>query len=130
MNDESPIVFFDGVCNLCDSTVQRVIARDPDGVFKFAPLQGDTAKRLLLPDRDYNSVIVKTNDTLYERSDAVIEILRALPRRGVLFHLLRCTPRPLRDFFYQWVAQNRYRWFGRKDQCMIPNSDVIGRFLP
>ena len=129
MTKEAHIVFFDGVCNLCDATVQRIIARDPEGVFKFAPLQGETARRVLTDPAGTNSVVLLKNHIQYTRSDALIEILRELPRRGVLFHLLRATARPIRDFFYTRVARNRYRVWGRKEHCMVPSPEILNRFL-
>lgn len=130
---EHPILLFDGVCNLCNRWIQFVIARDPDAIFRFAPLQSDVA-RTLLSETDYageqlDSVVLVEDGTLYTKSDAVIRTARHL---GGIYHLLRPTaivPTRLRNLVYDFVANRRYRWFGKRDACMMPTPDVEERFL-
>ena len=129
----SPVILFDGVCNLCNGFVQFVIARDPAARFHFAALQSESARRLLarvdglgeVPD----SVVLVDRGRIYTRSSAALRIARGLPFPWSLARALIVVPRPLRDWVYDRVARHRYRWFGRKDTCMVPTPDVRARFL-
>jgi predicted DCC family thiol-disulfide oxidoreductase YuxK/nicotinamide riboside kinase len=129
-----PIVFFDGVCNFCNSTVQWVLKRDYKGTFRFAPIQSDAA-RLLLAGNPVNfeypeSVLLLCNDKLYNKTEAVIELLKQL---GGVFQLaamaLRIVPAFIRNPVYNWIARNRYQLFGRKNECMVPGKEEKSRFL-
>ncbi len=133
MDKNETVIIFDGVCNLCNSFIQYVIKRDADAVFRFAPLQSDTAQHLLA-DRygkpfGANTIVLIKNGVSYDQSDAVLEILTALPRQRFFRGFLGVLPKPARDFLYRVIAKNRYRLFGKKDQCMIPTEDVLDRFL-
>jgi predicted DCC family thiol-disulfide oxidoreductase YuxK len=129
----SPVILFDGVCNLCNGFVQFVIARDPAGRFQFAALQSDSARRLLarldrfggVPD----SVVLVDGGRVYTRSSAALRIARGLRFPWPLARALMIVPRPLRDWVYDLVARHRYRWFGRKDVCMTPTTAMRARFL-
>ncbi len=127
------IVLFDGVCNLCNASVQFLIRRDRTKIFKFASLQSGTARKMLESHHEkgafLKSIVFLDNGQVYYESDAVLRICRYLgwPWKGG--HYLRFFPRWLRDGVYRWVARNRYRWFGKKDQCMVPAEDVSDRFL-
>jgi predicted DCC family thiol-disulfide oxidoreductase YuxK len=130
---ENPIIFFDGVCNLCNASVQFILKRDHTQVFLFAPLQGETFATLNIPEKEKlpDSIILLENGKLYAESDAVLHIARrlSLPWRylalpGWLF------PRFVRDPIYRLIARNRYRWFGKKDACYLPTSELKARFLP
>jgi predicted DCC family thiol-disulfide oxidoreductase YuxK len=129
----SPVILFDGVCNVCNGFVQFVIARDPGARFQFAALQSDSARRLLarvdglgqVPD----SVVLVDRGRVYTRSSAALRIARGLPFPWSLARALIVVPRPLRDWVYDRVARHRYRWFGRKDVCMVPTPDLRARFL-
>ncbi len=136
MARQRPVILFDGVCNLCNSTVQWVIKRDKEGRFDFASLQSDVARRELgkvmdtkeidaLPD----SIVLLDSDGVHVRSAAALRILRGLGSWFLLLRLGVVLPRPIRDAVYDMVARNRYRWFGRRDTCMIPTPDVAARFL-
>ncbi len=127
------IVLFDGVCNLCNTSVNFIIDHDPDGYFKFAPLQSDIGQRLLrrcgVEGDGLDSIVLIEGERAYHRSAAALRIARRL--RGVwswLYGLL-IVPRPIRDRVYDWVARHRYRWFGRTDQCRIPTPELRRRFL-
>src|SRR5437773_733528 len=123
----SPVILFDGVCNLCNGFVHFVIARDPGARFQFAALQSDSARRLLarvdglrqVPD----SVVLVDRGRVYTRSSAALRIARGLPFPWSLARALLVVPRPLRDWVYDRVARHRYRWFGRKDTCIVPTPD-------
>ncbi len=126
------MVLFDGVCNLCDSFVQWVIKNDPAGLFRFAPLQGPTARNLLarhgLPDGEPSSIVLVEETGASVRSTAVLRIAGRL-KGGFWARALLWIPGVIRDGAYSWIAANRYRWFGRKPECMIPSEAVRSRFL-
>ncbi len=128
-----PILFFDGVCGLCSRAVDFVMARDPEGVFRFAPLQGETA-RAMLSEADtaaLETMVVATETGLYRRSSAAVRILWTL---GPFWRLcgwgLWIIPRPLRDLGYNMVAKTRYRLFGKHETCRLPTPEERERFLP
>ncbi len=136
MARQRPVILFDGVCNLCNSTVRWVIERDKEGRFDFASLQSDVARRELgkvmdpkeidaLPD----SIVLLDSDGVHVRSAAALRILRGLGSWFLLLRLGVVLPGPIRDAIYDMVARNRYRWFGRRDTCMIPTPDIAARFL-
>jgi predicted DCC family thiol-disulfide oxidoreductase YuxK len=130
---EHPILFFDGMCGLCNSSVDFVMKRDTRDVFRYAPLQGETAaEHLSESDReDLDSVVLKMPDGLYRHSSAIVRILWKLPGIWpVLGTMLWLIPRPLRNFGYRVVAKNRYRFFGKKETCRLPTPEEIGRLLP
>jgi predicted DCC family thiol-disulfide oxidoreductase YuxK len=130
---ERPILFFDGLCGLCNTSVDFVMKRDTRDVFRYAPLQGETAaEHLSQRDReDLDSVILLTPDGLYRHTSAVVRILWKLPGVWpVLGTLLWLIPRPIRNIGYRLVAKNRYRVFGKKETCRLPTPEEIGRLLP
>jgi predicted DCC family thiol-disulfide oxidoreductase YuxK len=125
------VLLFDGVCTLCNGFVQFVIQRDPAGRFQFATLQSDAARRLLqaapqpLPD----TLVLVENGRMFLRSTAALRVARGLKFPWPLAFVLVVVPRPLRDWLYDIVARNRYRWFGRRDVCMVPTPELRARFL-
>lgn len=126
------IVLFDGFCNLCDETVQFIIRHDPKENFQFASLQSDIGQELMknfqVPN-DVNSVILIKGERFYTQSSAALHICRGLEGPWKCFALLWIIPRPIRDIFYRIVAKNRYRWFGKKQACMMPTPEIKKRFL-
>lgn len=126
------IILFDGVCNFCNSSVQFIIKRDPQGFFKFASLQSDIGQEILNKlniDLDINSMILVEDKNVYMKSTAVLRICRNLTPRWKVLSLFLFIPRPIRDLFYVVIAKNRYKWFGQSEQCMIPSKDIRNRFL-
>ncbi len=132
-SDEHPILLFDGVCNLCNSSIQFIIPRDPDGRLRFAPLQselGITVREATgLSTQDLETVVLVDDGQAYTKSDAAIRVGEHLGGIYRLASLGRLIPHGLRDRLYDVVAANRYDWFGQKDQCMIPDDDVSDRFI-
>ena len=130
---DHPVILFDGVCNLCEGFVTSVIERDDDALFRFAPLQSEVAESLLEPwdiDPDgLESVVLIDNGNCYRKSDAVILVARRLGFPYALLSPTRFVPRLFRDWVYDVVADRRYGWFGKKDQCMMPTPDIQSRFL-
>jgi predicted DCC family thiol-disulfide oxidoreductase YuxK len=130
---DAPIVLFDGVCGLCDASVNFVIDHDAVGRFRFAPLQSDLARQLLLKYRldpaDMTSIIMLEGGRVYSRSTAILRICRGLHFPLPLASWFIVIPPPIRDMVYDWVARNRYHWFGKFDACRMPAPGVAARFL-
>lgn len=130
---KNPVVLFDGVCNLCNGAVQFIIRYDKKGVFRFAPLQqlddeqADTA--IQEEQKTLSSVLLLENGTLYKESTAILRIAKQLRFPINLSYAFIILPAFLRDPVYRWIAKNRYRWFGKKDQCMLPTTALKARFL-
>lgn len=133
MTSDFPILLFDGVCNLCNASVQWVLRHDRAGKFRFAALQSDTGQELLrrfgLEREHFDTVVLVDGDRLYTRSDAALALLSRLGAPWAWLGVLRVFPRPLRNAVYDWVARNRYRWFGRQDECWLPRPEWKERFL-
>jgi len=127
-----PVLFFDGVCGLCDATVHWLLERDRHAVLRFAPLQGETAATVLPPadSQDLRSVVLLDGDGIHRRSTAAIRTLRHLGGRYRTFaRLLWFVPRPLREVSYRVISKIRYRLFGKKDLCRLPRPGENERFL-
>lgn len=130
---QSPTLLFDGVCNLCNASVQWVIEHDPDGIFRFASLQSEVGQAFLkkfdLPTEELNTVVLVDGEKAYTRSDVPFRIFTKLGGWWRLLTVFFIVPRPVRNAVYDWVAGNRYRWFGKKDECWLPTPDLKKRFL-
>jgi predicted DCC family thiol-disulfide oxidoreductase YuxK len=131
---EHPIIFFDGVCNLCNHSIDFVLRADKARVFRIASLQGDTARKLLAPqsgEPEEWSMVLLDGDGMHERSGAALRVLKRLGGlRGFLGSIGLCFPGFLRDFVYRLVARYRYRLFGRRETCRIPTDAESAVFLP
>ncbi|SEM90535.1 thiol-disulfide oxidoreductase DCC family protein [Lihuaxuella thermophila] len=131
--DGSFIILFDGVCNFCNEWVQFVIRRDSRAKFRFAPLQSDTGQSLLsargIDPAGLDSLVLIEKNRHSTQSTAVLRICKELDGLWKVLYLLILVPRPLRNAVYRWVAANRYRWFGKRESCMIPTPEIRGRFL-
>lgn len=125
------IIFFDGVCNLCNRLVIFIIQRDHHHIFNFAPLQSSIATEMGLFQKGTNSgsILFYSNHQLYQKSIAILRICRLLPFPWPLLFGFIIVPRFIRDSVYNFVARNRYNWFGKKRQCMVPSKDIEDRFL-
>jgi len=131
--EQQPLILFDGVCNFCNYWVNFAIKHDSKKKLKFAALQGETAKRLL-PEFHINpaksdSVIFIDKGKAYTRSSASLRICRYMNGGWKLFYGLIIIPKFIRDFFYNIIARNRYKWWGKKESCMIPTKELRERFL-
>ena len=119
MTPNSPLILFDGVCNLCNGAVQFIIKRDKHAVFRFAPLQSDFGHDQLrnagLVFSSVETIILVEDGRVYQRSDAALRISRHLRGAWPLLYSLRILPRIIRDGLYNWIARNRYRFFGKRE---------------
>jgi predicted DCC family thiol-disulfide oxidoreductase YuxK len=127
------IVIFDGVCNFCNGVVNFIIRRDPKALFSFTPMQSESGERLI---EKYDATMVGVDTILlikngqcYERTDAAIEIAGDLTGLWSMFRVFKILPKSFRDYFYRLFARNRYKLFGRREECMIPSPEVRDRFI-
>ncbi|HEY0512633.1 MAG TPA: thiol-disulfide oxidoreductase DCC family protein [Thermoanaerobaculia bacterium] len=129
----NPLVLFDGVCNLCNGSVQLIIRHDPQGRFRFASLQSPLGQELTArfgsDPRIVDSIILVEGDRWYRESDAALRIAAGLNGAWRALAVFRAIPRPLRDAAYRLLARNRYRWFGKQETCWLPTPELRGRFL-
>lgn len=128
------LLLFDGVCNLCDQTVQWVLAKDQRGLVKFCSIQSDLGTQLYrergLDPAQPHSMMLITPEGVFVKSDAALHLARLMGGPwAVLAGLGQLIPRPLRDVGYAFIARNRYRFFGRKDQCWLPRPEWKARFV-
>jgi predicted DCC family thiol-disulfide oxidoreductase YuxK len=133
MTHPSATVLFDGHCNLCNGAVVFIIRRDRQCYFNFASLQSEAAIRLLksvgVEQVSGDSIILIETGKVYDRSTAALRIAKKLNRLWPLLYIFIIIPSPLRDAIYSWIARNRYRWFGRREECMVPDSRTKIRFI-
>lgn len=135
MNDskEKGIVLFDGVCNFCNSSVNFIIRKDHNDYFRFLTLQSDKGKSIVarhhLDPENLQTVILLENGKIYTRSTAGLRIAKKLKGGWKLLYGFVVIPAFIRDLFYNIIAKNRYRWWGKKDACMVPTPEVKNKFL-
>ncbi|MCB0713022.1 MAG: thiol-disulfide oxidoreductase DCC family protein [Ignavibacteriae bacterium] len=131
--ETSLLVLFDGVCNFCEGSVRFIIDRDPKGLFRFASLQSEFGQSLLQRQgrdpEEMSSVVLVQDDILYTKSAAALRIARRLRFPWPVLFGFIILPPFLRDFVYDYIARNRYKWFGKKEECMIPTPEIRERFL-
>lgn len=133
MSDQHPIILFDGVCNLCNGSVQFVLKRDRGGYFKYASLQSESGQELLkkygLPTDDYNSFVLVEGERVYTQSTAALRVARKLDGAWKILYGFILLPAFIRDAVYGLIARNRYRIFGKRESCMLPQPEWKSRFL-
>lgn len=130
---QKPVIFFDGVCGMCNAFVNLILRIDRKQTFLFAPLQGSTAGNLLPPladDAHEWSMVYVDEAGIHDQSDAPLEVYRRLGGIWWLFSLIRYMPRFIRNPVYRIIARNRYQWFGKRDSCRITTAEEQVRFLP
>jgi len=133
LSKTNPILLFDGVCNLCNGAVQFVIKRGSKNILRFAALQSEAGQQILehfnLPKEDIFSVILVEDKKVYVRSSAALRMYKHMGGVMSLMYFFIIVPRPIRDAVYNFIAKNRYKWFGEKESCMIPTPELQSRFL-
>lgn len=131
--ENKSIILFDGVCNLCNNSIQFIIKRDKKQRFLYASLQSDAAQSILLQfqlkNSDFDSIILIENGKVYQKSTAILKITKHLNSVWKLSYGLIIIPKFIRDFIYTIIAKNRYKWFGKREVCMIPTEELKMRFL-
>ena len=133
MTGSNPVVLFDGVCNYCNSMVNFLIRQDKKQILRFAALQSESGQKLLkqynLPQDKFESVILIDKGKVFTSSTAGLKMYAKLPWYWQWMQVFWIVPKSIRDAVYNYIAQNRYKWFGKKDQCMIPAPGVRSRFI-
>ncbi len=131
--EQSSIILFDGICNLCNHSVHFIIKNDPKKKFLFSSMQSESGMALLMKfgfsTTTFKSIVLIENKRVYTRSTAALRIARHLNSPVRFLYTFIIVPAFIRDFFYNIISANRYRWFGKKDVCMIPEPDQLSRFI-
>lgn len=133
MDEKRHIILFDGICTLCNRHVQTIIGKDRKGIFKFAALQSAVGNKLVkelnLPENNFKTLIYIKNDRYFLRSDAFLEVVKTLGGSWQVLYTFKIVPKFIRDGIYNIVAQNRYKWFGKEEKCLVPTPELKSRFL-
>lgn len=134
MEEGKKIILFDGVCNLCNGAIQFVIKRDKKDVFRYAALQSEIGKKMIAErgidtSKTDSIILVEPGVAYFVKSEAALEIAKEFGGLWFVFQVFKWMPGSLRDIVYDFVARNRYKWFGRKAQCMIPTPELQAKFL-
>lgn len=131
---DKKIVLFDGVCNMCDSAVQRIIKADPKDIFRFVALSSDKGQEILnhigiAPGSIDSIILYQPGKAYYVKSQAALQIASQLKGLYPLLGILNILPKSFNDLIYDLIAKNRYKFFGKKSQCMIPDKNIKNKFL-
>jgi predicted DCC family thiol-disulfide oxidoreductase YuxK len=133
MTTDKKILLFDGVCNLCNSSVTFVIARDKKDLFRFAAIQEPTGAALIkkfgIDTSKTDSIILIDGEKAFVKSTAALKVARHLGGAYPLLYAFMIVPNFIRNWVYDYVAKNRYKWFGKKESCMIPTPELKSKFL-
>ncbi|MGM7681925.1 thiol-disulfide oxidoreductase DCC family protein [Cytobacillus sp. Hm23] len=131
-DNTTPIIVFDGVCNLCNGAVQFLLKRDKRDALRFTAMQSEVAKELLVTYQvptNVDSFVFINGNKYYIKSTAALQVSKYLSGLWKVFYLCIIIPVPIRDFIYDWVAKNRFKWFGRRTECMLPTPETKKKFL-
>ncbi len=131
---DKKIILFDGVCNLCESSVQFIIKHDKKDVFRFVALQSDLGKKIMqyigIESDNIDSIVLYNPGVAYfYKSNAAIEIARNLDGLFQFVTIFRIIPSSIRNGIYDYIAKNRYRWYGKKEHCLLPTNELKAKFL-
>lgn len=130
---ENKVILFDGVCNLCNGAIIFILKRDKKDVFRYAPLQSEIGKKLAAKHdidlQKVDSIILIANEKAVSKSTAALRIAQQLSGAWPLLSVFLILPTFLRNWVYDFIARNRYKWFGKKDACMIPTPELKSKFL-
>ncbi|MBS3739686.1 thiol-disulfide oxidoreductase DCC family protein [Mesohalobacter halotolerans] len=128
------ILLFDGVCNFCNDSVRFIMKRDKKDLYRYASLQSELGQKLT-QERDINTdevdsiILIQPGEAYYIKSDAALEIAKNMSGLYPVLSIFLFLPRGLRDFFYDLIAKNRYKWFGKKEACPMPSPEEQSKFL-
>lgn len=131
--ENKKIILFDGVCNLCDSSVQYIIKHDKKDVFRFVAIQSELGQKII----DYIGISPSIDSIIlyvpkiayYTKADAALLIAKELSGSISFLYYLKYTPKAIKNWVYDFIAKNRYKWYGKKESCMIPTPDILNKFL-
>ena len=131
---DKKIILFDGVCNLCDNTVQFIIKHDKDDLFRFVALQSETGQQIIKhigidPSKTDSIILYEPGNAYYLKSEAALRIAKELDGLYSLLDIFLVFPKWLSDKVYDYVARNRYKWYGKKKECMLPTPELKAKFL-
>ena len=134
MENDKKIVLFDGVCNLCNTSIQFIIKHDNEDLFRYTALQSETGQRLISERKIDTSkidsiILIEPGVAYYTKSNAALRIGRYLKGYRSISAILNLIPSTLRDIVYDFVAKNRYEWYGKKEECMVPTTELKAKFL-
>ena len=133
ISSSKSVILFDGVCNFCNASINFVIDHDPDKKFQFASLQSDFGQTILREHSrnlsDFDSVILLQNGQLLIKSEAAFAIAKQLSGAWAGLAIFRILPTVITDFFYELIAKNRYKIFGKTESCRMPTPDIKERFI-
>lgn len=133
MKFESPVIFFDGFCNLCNGAVQFTIKRDHKNIFRFTSLDSKYAQEKLMPfhidPKQGSSFVLLEDGKIYQRSTAALKVAKQLGGLWPILYGFIIVPSFIRDVIYNYVAKNRYKWFGKQESCWIPTPELKEKFL-
>ena len=133
MTRSHKIILFDGVCNLCNTSVNFVIKKDKNDVFRFAALQSEIGQNYIekfkIDSSKTDSIILVDNDKHYIKSTAALTIAKSLKGGYPLLYIFMILPNFIRNWVYDYIAKNRYKWYGKKESCMIPTLELKSKFL-
>jgi len=131
--ENKSIILFDGVCNLCNASVNFVIKHDKKEQFLFASFQSDAAKEIMLhfnlKNLNLDSIVLIDDQKIYEKSTAILRIAKLLNGGFKFLYFFIVIPKSFRDWLYSYIAKNRYKFFGKRERCMIPSLELKNRFL-
>ncbi|KAA0210032.1 MAG: thiol-disulfide oxidoreductase DCC family protein [Ignavibacteriaceae bacterium] len=131
--NEKKLILFDGVCNLCNSSVNFIIDRDKKDVFRFASLQSEKGRTVIkqfsLPEGEYDSFLLLEKGKLYMRSTAALRVAKHLSGLWTILYVFIVVPKFIRDFIYNLIAKKRYKWFGKTETCRIPTPELKAKFI-
>lgn len=129
-----PVIFFDGVCNLCNASVQFVIKHDKKNYFRFSALQGKYAEKFLpkfnVKPEELVSILLLEQGRLYTKSSSALRVVKRLNGLWPLLYVFIIVPKFIRDWVYDIVAKNRYKWWGRQESCWVPTPELKEKFYP
>lgn len=134
MENNKKIILFDGVCNLCNRSIQFIIKHDKEDVFRFAPLQSDIGHRLVL-ERNIDTakgdsiILIEPGVAYYTKAVAALKIGQSFGGAWKMLNVLNLIPSVLQNIVYDLIAKNRYRWFGKTEECMVPTPEISAKFL-
>ena len=134
MEENKKIILFDGVCNLCNGAIQFIIKRDKKDNFRYAPLQSDIGRKFLqqrnIDTSEIDSIIlIEPGVAYYTKASAALKIGQDFGGAWTLLQVFEWIPESISNFFYDIIAKNRYKWFGKKEACMIPTPELKAKFL-